>query len=91
MVSGKQMSVVSSSFSSFAAKGSSICIVVAMMLAMFTCHGLLERVHHKYCRSNVLFVLLYGNSTYCSMLSYSTRVIETFVLATINQVLKGVV
>ena len=75
----------------FSTKGSSICVAIAMMLALFASHALLERVNHRYCRSNVLYVLLYGNSTYCTMLSYSTRLIETFVLATINQFLNGVV
>jgi len=74
----------------FLTKGSSIFVAIAMMLALFSSHALLESVNHRYCRSNVLYVLLYGNSTYCTMLSYSTRVIETLVIATINQVFKGV-
>ena len=75
----------------FSTKASSIGVAIAMMLSLFASHALLEKVNFRYCRSNVLYVLLYGNSTYCTMLSYSTRMIETFVFATINQILKGAV
>lgn len=65
-----------------------IAYAVTILICLFAAHIIMERVHHRYCRSNMLLVMLWGDSTYCTMLSYTTKMVETFVFTGIHTVLR---